>query len=183
MFKLFTILNLIVFSTLSQAEATALYQVDLLVFTHQLASTSEATLAGNLALQTHQAIRLDTEVSSAQTPYHLLPPASSHLRQELGALKRKAQYQVLFHYSWLQPFNSQRPIRLPIINSQGWQVEGTVGIRRANYYLLDANLVFSTPNSSEEGFAFSQKQRLKGGMIYYLDHPKAGLLIKVSALK
>ncbi|MDA9272003.1 peptidoglycan binding protein CsiV, partial [bacterium] len=35
---------------------------------------------------------------------------------------------------------------------------------------------------TQTAFNFSQKQRLKPGTVYYLDHPQAGMLIKVHAL-
>ena len=52
-------------------------------------------------------------------------------------------------------------------------------VRRSNYYLLDTDLVFSTPGQNPSTFSFSQKQRLKPGTVNYQDHPQAGEIIKV----
>jgi len=86
------------------------------------------------------------------------------------------------HYTWLQPFENQRTILLPKIEREGWQVEGTLRVRRSNYYLLSTNLIFSSANKEQPAFVFAQTQRLKGGDTYYLDHPQAGMLIKIHQL-
>lgn len=184
MFKLSLALIILAFSCLAQAESTAsFYQVDLIIFTHQSAYSLPADLALSqplIAENTSQAIPLGTE-TKGKTPYHLLPVSSSQLREEYWALRRKPQYHVLLHYSWLQPLNNQAAIRLPKINRDGWQIEGRLQIRRANYYLLNTKLLVSAP-TNQASFVFSQKQRLKSGEIYYLDHPQAGMLIKVHQL-
>ena len=152
----------------------------MIVFTHLKASLTPTENAQTpLAPDMHHAIPLQTDVSEMMTPYHTLPVSTSHLRNEYWALNRKPQYQVLFHYTWLQPGNNQRPIALTQVNRGGWNVEGTLRIRRSNYYLLDTDLVFSAPNSTQTAFVFAQKQRLKPGVVYYLDHPQAGMLIKI----
>ncbi|KTC87220.1 CsiV family protein [Legionella brunensis] len=173
---MFSVMTL--FSCLVQGKSTSLYQVDLIVFTHQNASSLLEDFKGSVPNTLH-GIPLRTEMKHS-SPYHLLPSSSSKLRQEYWALNRKPQYHVLLHYSWLQPFNNQQAIILPKIGKDGWQVEGTIRVRRSNYYLLDTNLLFST--ASNASFVFAQTQRLKGGNIYYLDHPQAGVLIKVHQL-
>ncbi|WED42244.1 CsiV family protein [Legionella cardiaca] len=176
MFKILISTAMILFSCLAQGKSTPLYQVDLIVFTHQNASSLLNEL-NEAAPNTLQGIPLRTEAKS-NVPYHLLPSSASKLRQEYWALNRKPQYHVLLHYSWLQPFNNQQAVLLPKLSKDGWQLEGSIRIRRSNYYLLDTNLLFSTA-SNDASFAFVQKQRLKGGSIYYLDNPHAGVLIKV----
>lgn len=183
MFKTSIVIAMILFSSLVKAkEVTSFYQIDLIVFTHQQNPAIPAELSLSSTLSTHNsAIPLQTETSKNLTPYHLLPSSSSQLREEYWALHRKPQYRVLMHYTWLQPLNNQRPIALPKISRDGWEVEGTLGIRLSNYYLLDTELLFSAPDGSTS-FVVTQKQRLKGGDIYYLDHPQAGMLIKVHKL-
>jgi hypothetical protein len=167
-------------ATLLQAKETDFYQVDLIVFSHQ-----QTTLPKGLALRSTLApnhantILLQTEVSKNKSPYHLLPSSSSQLREEYWALHRKSEYRVLLHYSWLQPITSQQAIVLPKIQREGWEIEGRLKIQRMNYYLLDSELLVTPPDNPQNPFVFSQKQRLKGGDIYYLDHPQAGMLIKI----
>ncbi len=181
MLKTFTLTCLLLLSPLSQAaQKSTLYQVDMIVFTHpsELPPANNA-LAPVLVPNTQNAIPLQVNAVSGLAPYRLLPSRSSQLGSELWALNRNAEYQVLAHYTWLQPANNQRAIALPATNRNGWNIEGTLRVRQSNYYLLDAELLFLTPNNSQTAFLFSHKQRLKPGTVYYLDHPQAGMLIKV----
>ena len=179
MLRITTLTCLFLFSYLTQAaQRSTLYQVDMIVFAHQQSSAQQTTTPPLLA-PPQNAIPLDNSISSAITPYHILPTSASQLSNEYWALNRKAEYQVLAHYTWLQPSNNQRAIVLPSTNRNGWNIEGTLRIRQSNYYLLDTDLLFSAPNNTQTAFFFSQKQRLKPGTVYYLDHPQAGMLIKV----
>ena len=156
-----------------------MYQVDMIVFTHQSSQNNPNIITPLLPPDTQHAIPLQNTASSAITPYHTLPASSSELSREYWALNNKTNYQVLAHYTWLQPANNQRSVALSAVNRNGWGVEGTLRVRRSNYYLLDTELLFSKPGNNQTAFLFSQKQRLKPGTVYYLDHPQAGMLIKV----
>ena len=185
MFRRSSVIAMLIFSSLVQAmEASPLYQIDLIVFSHQLDSSlvPELSLHSTLSSASSQAIPLQTEANKNLTPYHLLPPSFSQLREEYWALHRKSQYRILMNYSWLQPLNNQSSIALPKINREGWQVEGNIRIKLANYYLFDTELLFSGPGDNHHPFVFAQKLRLKGGDIYYLDHPQVGMLIKIHKL-
>ncbi len=182
MLRIFQFTSLMLFSYLALASPRApLYQVDMIVFTHLQASMTSADNdeAPLLMPAVNHAIPLQANTGNKQTPYHILPSSASHLRSEYWALNRKPQYQILFHYTWLQPRNNQRPVALSQMNTGGWNVEGTLRIRQSNYYLLDTKLLFSAPHSTQTAFVFAQKHRLKPGVVYYLDHPQAGMLIKV----
>ncbi len=174
-------ISLFLFSHLGfAAPKSPLYQIDMIVFMHQQTSSTQTDADHSLPTHnTNHAIVLKNDANIAKTPYHTLPASSSQLRTEYWALHRKPQYQVMFHYSWLQPGNSQKPIALPSINHNGWNLEGKVHIRQSNYYLLDTKLLFTAINSNQTPFVFDQQQRLKSGVVYYLDHPRAGMLIKV----
>lgn len=174
----------LLFSCFVQAEeANSLYQIDLIVFTYQQAALSpETSLTATLASPPSTAIQLPTDRNKSLTPYHLLPIASSQLREEFWALHRKPQYRVLMNYSWLQPFNNKKRIILPKVSHDGWEIEGTLLVERSNYYLVDSKLLFAHEDYNQPPFVFAQKQRLKGGEIYYFDHPQAGMIIKIHQL-
>ncbi len=185
MVRIFISVVFTLFSCLMHAKAAAsLYQIDLIVFTHQQASSvpPEISLISTLSSTNSQAKPLEAKINKDLTPFHLLPSSSSQLREEYWALHRKPQYHVLLHYTWLQPLNSQRTIALPKINRDGWHVEGTLRVQHENYYLLNTELLFSTLDTNNSPFVFAQKQRLKGGDTYYFDHPQAGMLIKIHQL-
>jgi hypothetical protein len=161
--------------------ASSLYQVDMILFAYLQSSplTNENITPPLLTTGTVAPIVLQHGISNSRAPYHLLSSSNSQLKNEYWALNRKPEYRVLFHYTWLQKANNQRPVELSEQNQGGWTIEGTMRIRQSNYYLLDTDIVFSTPDKPQTAFVFSQKQRLKPDVVYYLDHPQAGMLIKI----
>ena len=182
MLRIASMTILLLLSCLSEAnQPSKLYQIDMIVFTHQdsLPQQAEPSSPPLLPPAPQHAIPIQDAISGSQAPYHMLASSASQLTQEYWALVHKSDYQVLAHYTWLQPSNNQQAVVIPAIHRNGWTIEGTLRMRQSNYYLLDTELLFSTPNSTQTAFLFSQKQRLKSGAVYYLDHPRAGMLIKV----
>lgn len=161
------------------------YQVDVIAFIHQTEADSsrhERLLTAPVMLSQQKGIELKPDRDERLTPYHLRPSKTSALNKEFHVLRQRPQYQVLFHYTWLQPDNNQRSVKLPPVHQNGWLVNGSMRIRKSNYYLVDAELYFTSPDSSEPSFVFKQMQRLKNNSLYYLDHPVAGMLIKIHKL-
>lgn len=157
------------------------YQVDLILFAHPKHADKKDDLAMSSPLIpiSKNAIPLKTQSTNS---YSLLGASQSGLRDEYYLLSRRSRFQVLGHYSWKQPDNSQSSVALPNIDHNGWLIQGTVRVKQSNYYLFDADLQFSPPNNPESSFIVSQKQRLKGNSVYFLDHPQVGMLIKVHKL-
>lgn len=156
------------------------YQIDVIVFaqnnTHK--SISEHELSPLIITETPKAIPLQA-FSGEDKPYELLPTSMSKLQSELWALNNKGPYKVLAHYTWMQPESNRQPVMLPKINKDGWDLEGTMRIRHGHYFQLDTELLLSTPERQSAPFVFSQKHRLEQDKVYYLDHPEAGILIKI----
>lgn len=181
MYKLFIIISILC-SPFAFAQSS--YQVDLIIFSHQQSADKNIQLATNSFLipVTQHAISLQPSGGSTSKPYTLLSPTQSSLRDEYYLLSRKSHFKVLSHYSWRQPANSQSIVALPNALHDGWQMAGTVRVRQSNYYLFDADIQLSPPNNPQGAFSVVQKQRLKGNMIYFLDHPQVGMLVKVHKL-
>ncbi|KTD67311.1 MULTISPECIES: CsiV family protein [Legionella] len=163
------------------AVAKSPYQIDLIIFAHPNQNTGLAIDAPLIPMNTN-AISLKADADKSGKPYRLLPPSSSSLRDEYYLLTRKSRYQVLGHYSWRQPANNQSSVSLPVVEHNGWQMQGTLNITQASYYSFDAKLQVSPPNNPQSSFTISQKQRLKGDVVYYLDNAQIGMLVKVHQL-
>ena len=160
------------------AQASPSQQVDIILFAHQGNTIKNSELTPNIPfLPTYtEGITLKSEPDSS---YQLLKSSFSSLHNEYYRLNHNASYQILAHYSWKQPKNNQRAVALPLINNKGWQIQGTVRARLTNYFLFDAQLHCSPPSNPESSFSVVQKQRLKGGMIYYFDNPHVGMIVKI----
>lgn len=155
--------------------AKASYQIDMIIFMHENAMTSPGELP---LLPNKAAISLKKNSGTGSPPYTLLPAKFSHLQKEYYALRRKPEYRVLMHYSWLQPAGKEQRIQLPENLQDQWKVEGSMAIKQSNYYLLNSKLVFSAVNNASQ-FVFEKNERLNANTIYYLDHPQAGMIIKI----
>ena len=143
------------------------YQIDIIVFAQ----------ARHFAVDSNKTSVILTQENSKHSNATIIVPHPSSLGRELNLIKQQPQYLTLFHISWLQPGNHQKAVHLVAQSTDGWRVEGNIRVRQRNYYLLDSKLSFSTRRQAP--FIITQKQRLKPGKTYYLDHPKAGMLIKV----
>lgn len=151
------------------------YQIDMIIFTHQNDSLPSGELPWFPAIE---AIPLKSNTGTGKALYTLLPAKLSHLQKEYYALRRKPEYRMLMHYSWRQPAGREHPVQLPENLQNDWKVEGSLGIKQGNYYLLDSKLRFSAKDS-DRGFVFAKNERLNANTVYYLDHPQAGMIIKI----
>ncbi len=179
MLRLFILTISILYSCFTLAKSN--YQVDLIIFSYPQSGDKSNNLTMNSPLIpiSNNAITLK---SDSTKPYGLLSPSKSGLRDQYYLLSRKSHYQVIGHYSWQQPNNNHSSVALPKVSQNGWQMQGTVRVRQSNYYLFDADLQLSPPNNPQSSFVVSQKQRLKGSLVYFLDHPQIGMLIKIHKL-
>ncbi|KTC89944.1 peptidoglycan binding protein CsiV [Fluoribacter dumoffii] len=164
------------YSALALAQAS--YQIDLIIFAHPNQITGLAVDTPLIPMNTN-AIPLKMETDKSGKPYRLLPPSSSSLRDEYYLLTRKSRYQVLGHYSWRQPANNQSNVVLPLAEHNGWQMQSTINVKQSNYYSFDAEVQVSPPGNPQSSFTVSQKQRLKGEVVYYLDNAQIGMLVKI----
>lgn len=176
MSRLILILLGLLFSSCSLASTH--YQVDLILFSHPL-KENISSLNTPLIPLSKNVITLKSGSSNTQKPYHLLSPSKSGLRNEYYLLNRKHQYQILGHYSWIQPGNNQNKIAIPSVHRNGWEMLGTLKIRQSNYFTVNAELQVSPPNHPQSAFTVTQNQRLKANTVYYFDHPQIGMLIKI----
>lgn len=163
-------------------EADSIYQIDMILFIHHASSENkeENTTLPFIEANPTKTIQLKrNETDDSQQPYHLLPSSASTLYKELRALKHHANYQIIGHYTWLQSKHHQQAVSLPDTTDPTWQVTGSMSIKQNTYYQLNTEFIFSNPQSHSPPFLFSHNQRLKNNLVYYLDHPQAGMLIKV----
>lgn len=174
--RLIIILVSILYSCLASAKPS--YQIDLIVFTHPN-QIKGLTIDAPLLPPSTNAITLHPDTEKSGKPYRLLPASYSSLRDEYYLLTRKGHYQVLGHYSWRQPANNQNKVALPLVEHNGWQMQSTLNVLQRTYYSFDAELQISPPNNPQGSFTVSQKQRLKGNVIYYLDNAQIGMLVKI----
>lgn len=154
------------------------YQIDLILFANPNRTQPDKALSMDSMFLNEDQKAINLKGNSA--PYYsLLPKARSQLNDAYYQLSHRSPFQVLGHYSWIQPANNQNRVSLPPALLHGWQVLGTVCVRQSNYYLFDADLKMSSPEEPQSYFRVSKKQRLKGKVVYFLDNPQVGMLVEV----
>ena len=155
------------------------YQIDLIVFANQANLNTELPLDIPIIPTTPNAISLKSDSEKTAKPYLLLDNSFSSLKDEYYQLSHRSNYQVLGHYSWRQPANNSSRVALPLVERNGWQMQGTLRVKQSSYYSFDAELQLSPPNNPQSSFTVSQKQRLKENTVYYLDNAHIGMVIKI----
>lgn len=179
MLRLFIATLSILYSFITLAQSN--YQVDLVIFAYPQSGDVNKSLAMTSPLLPISQNAITLQPNSTK-PYGLLSSSKSSLKDQYYLLSRKSNYRVLGHYSWIQPGANQSSVALPKMSHNGWQMQGTLRIRQNNYYLFDAHLQLSSPNNPDSYFTVNQDQRLKGGVVYFLDHPQVGMLVKIHKL-
>lgn len=160
------------------------YQIDLIVFAQQPTAVqpNELPLDAPLIPITSNAISLKSSSANPPKPYCLLSNSYSSLHDEYYQLSRRSHYPVLGYYSWQQPAHNQSSVALPLVEHNGWQMQGTLRVKESSYYSFDVDLQVSPPNNPQSSFTVSQKQRLKENVIYYLDNDHIGMVVKIHKL-
>lgn len=180
--RIFILILSLCFSCYSFAGSN--YQIDMILFTQIQSGDSAHDTGSSVPMMPISKEALVLKPGNKQTvkPYQLLTPTKSNLSTQFYALNHSKGYHVLGHYSWIQPAKNQNSVALPKLNSNGWQMRGTVRVRQSAYYFFDSDIQLSPPNNPEYSYTISQKQRLKTDTVYYLDNPQLGILVKIHKL-
>lgn len=173
----FTFITLsLLYSCLALAHSS--YQIDLIIFAYPN-QNNKLSIATPIISPSPNTLLLKTDTKPSKKPYRLLGPSHSSLQNEYYLLTRKGHFQVLGHYSWIQPSTNQDQVALPFMEEKGWKMQGTLNIQQNTYYSFAINLQLSPPDMPQESFTVSHKQRLKSNVIYYLDHAQIGMLVTI----
>jgi hypothetical protein len=176
--RLTAVLIGLLISYATQAKGT--YQIDVIIFAHPHSSSLSLEANTPMIPTSKKAVTLAKSSMQTKQAYTLLPPSQSGLHDEYYLLSRKSAFKVLGQYTWRQTLGKEQKVALPPINSQGWLIEGTIQVQRNSYYLFNAQLQGSPPSNPTSSFTVSQKQRLKEGAVYYLDHEYLGMIVKIN---
>jgi len=112
-----------------------------------------------------------------------------------GGLAAASGYRVLYHRAWRQPAHERSnavgyPVHTPAGSSRD-VVEGTVTLIKERYLHLDVDLWLMAPGGTAPGmysdgpvsrpaFHLSEKRRVKSGDLHYFDHPRFGMIARVT---
>lgn len=164
------------FSSPVLAEGGA-YQIELIVFTQAMPTTEV----------------FDQATQPAQWPPDLteLPaykiPDATMLDDSYAVLSKNSAYKPILHVAWIQPVVGEGGVSAPVhIQGAEGKLNGYVQIQQGQglQMMVDLELTANSVDSSGKKLVYrlNEKRPIKLNEVYYLDHPKFGVIAKISSL-
>lgn len=173
---LYTLLSLVATSTFAAAsDKDSLYEVEVVVFEHRNVSAGgESDPAGKSGAPVAGLDNAVAPVAPATGRYHLAGAAQ---------LEKDGHYRVLSHQRWIQPMDSKAVVKARRIRV-GDELDGQVRVYLSRYLHADVQLVLKAEASDgARYFRLDEQRRVKNQETHYFDHPRLGVLLRVSALE
>lgn len=168
--KLFTLLFL-TFSCGNAYTGSRLYKIELLIFSQNSASSEVFD-------QTYSKIVWPKNVAD-RARYKEVSPQLMNLRGSHNNLSKSNNYQPVMHVGWIQSVNSNRLGTAVKISNASGTLNGFFRIQRGNLAYIIADIEYS-PGSVT--YRLNEKRRFKLNETHYLDHPKFGILARISPI-
>jgi hypothetical protein len=107
-------------------------------------------------------------------------PDSTTLDDSYAALAKDSTYKPIMHVAWVQAAQTEAPVHIQ--DSDG-KLDGYLQIQQGQGLQLavDLELAANSGNGSVI-YRLNEKRSIKLNEVYYLDHPKFGVIVKVSPL-
>lgn len=163
------------FSNHLLAESGA-YQIELIVFSQTMPNTEEFK-------QTASQLKLPTALTELSA---YKKPDNTTLDDSYAALSKDPTYQPILHIAWIQP-TGEGALNAPIhIQSADGKLNGYIQLQHNQSLQMTVDLELTSNSSSESNatliYRLNEKRPIKLNEVYYLDHPKFGVIAKVSPL-
>lgn len=113
-------------------------------------------------------------------------PNADHkmLEESLAALSKNSAYQPMLHSAWLQSVDENSPGSPVHIQSADGKINGYVQLHRGRTLQLIVDVEFSPGPSDEAAESFiyriNEKRQFQLNDVNYLDHPKFGVITKIT---
>lgn len=178
--------------------APAQFQVDVIIFQHQLnqATPSTETWPHLAPIKLPiEAITLAPQTTTVEAPdasddtigneqetlanYTCLSPEQILLKHEQKRLNSSEQIQTLWHQSWLQPMHRSKMIAIHSSIDGPDHVDGTIMIAKHRYYQVALDLDLT---QSGQHYRLIETRKIQDDKLQYFDHPKFGALLVIHQL-
>ncbi len=152
-----------------------LYKIELVIFAQDMPNTEVFD-------QTESRIAWPRNLLN-QSAYQQVDSANMRLHGSYDQLARGQNYKALMHLAWMQSVRANRlSSAVQISNAEG-TINGFFRLQRGNLIQMIVDIEYS-PDTYGDGLIYRlhEKRRFKLNEIHYLDHPKFGILARVSPL-
>jgi len=152
------------------------YQIELIIFSQAMPNTEQFEQP---ASQINWPSDL-TELSAYSKP------DATILDDSYAALSKDSAYRPILHVSWIQP-TGEGGLSAPVhIQSADGKLNGYLQMQHEQSLQMAVDLEYASNQSDSSGnsiiYRLNEKRPIKSNEIYYLDHPKLGVIAKISAL-
>ncbi|MGD8312125.1 MAG: CsiV family protein [Gammaproteobacteria bacterium] len=170
------------------ASLPPIYDVEIIVFLHDAAAGHGEQWPRPVRTDRFNGVFPEGEFTELGKSFYTL--------KDVGyTLERSPGYSVLFHRAWRQlAYDRDEAVAYPvhsIIENGRNSVEGTVKLLRERYLHLDMDLFLMSSNGNPEVlysdapgnvplFELREKRRIKSTELHYFDHPRFGVIARVT---
>lgn len=150
------------------------YRIELMVFAQDMPNTE-------VFEQTESQIKWPADLSELSV---YKKADTMALADAYAALSKDPVYQPVMHVAWIQAV-AEGTLSSPVhIRSAEGALNGFVRIQRGQTLQLIADLEYAPDQANSEALVYrlNENRRIKLDEIHYLDHPKFGIVAKISPL-
>ncbi len=167
------IITLLILSLLCfEVSAKRLYKIELVIFSQNLPSSESFH-------QTSSRIAWPKRVADL-SDYQQVSANYFKLGGSAAALTSTRNYRTLMHVSWIQRVRKNSVSKAVRISNESGTINGYFRLQRGNLVHMIADIEYF-PHSVF--YRLKEKRRFKLNETHYLDHPKFGILARVTPVK
>ena len=181
-------LMLLLASSLPALAAPAIYDVEVVIFSNNTSTNNSERSVRPAGMTGNTGTFRDGEFTELARRFYRLDRISNALQQSRG-------YSVLFHRAWRQlATGPDTAVAYPVhslVTGGDRSVEGSIKLVRGRYLHLDVNLlqmaaqgpggvVYSDGQGSVPVYELREKRRIRSGELHYFDHPRFGMIARVT---
>lgn len=152
------------------------YQIELIVFLQAMPNTE-------VFEQTTQSTQWPSDLTELSA---YKKPEITTLDDSYAALSKDATFQPILHVAWVQPVG-EGGLNAPVhIQSADGKLNGYLQMQQGQGLQMTVDLELTSNSSDGSGkgvvYRLNEKRSIKLNEVYYLDHPKFGVVAKISHL-
>lgn len=180
--RILTLIACLFVASTAAAPAPTSYDIEVVVFENRLPQ-----LEGNeLWLQDVSATAPDLATAVDITD---AVPTDSSLTNAVSALQRDGSYKVLVHQRWRQSAEEKSAAKAVRLRNPDGQLEGVLRFYMSRFLHVDVDLLLrdqtAVVNQSAVmglNYRLTEHRRVKTQEMNYFDHPKLGMLLRITAV-
>jgi peptidoglycan-binding protein CsiV len=162
---------LLLFATELAAQGKA-FKIELIVFAQDQATSETFD-------QTDSAIKWPSRLAALGS-YHQVASEHRSLHGVYTRLQQSASYRPLMHVAWTQSISENSLGRAVQLQNTSGTLDGYFRLQRGHVLHLITDLEYRP--KGRVIYRLNEKRRFKFNEIHYLDHPKFGVVVRVSPL-